>query len=128
MPRSKNPQPSYLNHKPTGQAYCRIPDGNGGRKTLYLGAYNSPESLEAYRKLIAELKVSVSEVVVPELKPAGGASVNEVMLAFWKHAEQHYRHPDGTPTSEVWCLRLAIKPLRELYGHTPAREFGPSDC
>jgi hypothetical protein len=47
------------------------------------------------------------------------------MLTFLKHAEQHYRHPDGTPTSEVGNFKMAIRPLRELYGHIPARDFGP---
>jgi hypothetical protein len=28
-------------------------------------------------------------------------TINELVLAYWKHAEQHCRHPDGTPTAEV---------------------------
>jgi integrase len=52
-------------------------------------------------------------------------SVNEVILAFWKHAEQHYRHADGTPTNEPNDFRLSLRPLKELYGHTPAADFGP---
>src|SRR5262249_24242296 len=64
------------------------------------------------------------------LPAAAGASgsdltVNELILAFWKHAELHYRHPDGTPTSELGDYRLSLRPLRELYGHSPTREFGP---
>src|SRR5262249_58246543 len=43
----------------------------------------------------------------------------------WKHAEQHYRHPDGLPTSELNDFRLSLRPLKELYGHTRAAEFGP---
>ena len=51
--------------------------------------------------------------------------MNEIILAFWKHAEQHYRAPDGTPTGEAENYREALRPLRQLYGHTSARDFGP---
>jgi integrase len=33
--------------------------------------------------------------------------------------------PDGQPTSEVDNLRQALRPLRKLYGATPAASFGP---
>lgn len=47
------------------------------------------------------------------------------MLAFWRHAETHYRTADGKPGHEVENLRDAIRPVRRLYGHTLARSFGP---
>ncbi len=31
----------------------------------------------------------------------------------------------GTRPSEPEKIRLALRPVRELYGMTPAREFGP---
>jgi len=49
----------------------------------------------------------------------------ELVAAFWKHGEEHYRHPDGRPTGELACFRAALRPLVELYGSTPARDFGP---
>src|SRR5207247_5755949 len=52
-------------------------------------------------------------------------TLNEVMVAFWAHPEHHYRHPDGTPTSELNEYRRSLRPVKELYGHTPAAEFGP---
>jgi integrase len=51
--------------------------------------------------------------------------VDEVILGFWRHAQTHYRHPDGTPTTEVREIRHSLRPLRELYGATNAAEFGP---
>ncbi|MBA4189460.1 MAG: hypothetical protein C0467_15830, partial [Planctomycetaceae bacterium] len=42
-----------------------------------------------------------------------------------RHAELHYRHPDGTPTSEVKELKASLAPLRSLYDLTRAGEFGP---
>src|SRR4029450_7318579 len=54
-----------------------------------------------------------------------GISVNEVLLAFWRHARRHYRHADGTPTSEIREYKYSLRPLQELYGTTPAATFGP---
>jgi hypothetical protein len=54
-------------------------------------------------------------------------SVDELILTFWKHAEAHYRDPDGSPTGEVENFRQALKPVRRLYGHTRADRFGPLD-
>jgi integrase len=47
------------------------------------------------------------------------------MLAFWRHAEQHYRHEDGTTTSELVNLRYSLRPLKELYGTLPAEDLSP---
>jgi integrase len=47
-----------------------------------------------------------------------------LIARYWKFAEGHYVK-DGKPTGEIGALRAAYKPLRELYGTTPAAEFGP---
>jgi len=47
------------------------------------------------------------------------------MVPFWEHVEGHYRQPHGTPTNEQYNFRYALRPLRELYGHTAAAQFGP---
>ena len=52
-------------------------------------------------------------------------TVNELIVAFWRRAEQHYRREDGTPTNELNDYRLSLRPLRELYGPTPAADFSP---
>jgi integrase len=51
--------------------------------------------------------------------------VNEVLLLFLDWASTHYRHPDGNPTTEIAELKRSLRPVRELYGHDPATEFGP---
>lgn len=117
MPRPRNAVPQPRQHK--GRAVLDIYE-NGHRRTRTLGAWGSPEADAEYKRFLAEFATGQTD------RPTGpDVTVNEVLLAFLKHADQHYRRPDGTPTSEVGCLRLALKPLRELYGHTPAREFGP---
>jgi integrase len=57
---------------------------------------------------------------------ASGAdlSVNEMLLVYLHHADAYYVK-NGQPTDEPANIRLAIRPLRRLYGHTLAREFGP---
>ena len=124
MPRPKNPLPTYRFHKSSGQAICtvRLPDGR--RKDVLLGRYDSHESKAEYEHILAQLR-SVPGVIIAGLDDPAEMSVNELVLAFWQHAEQHYRHPDGRPTSELHNYRLALKHFRESYGHSPAREFGP---
>jgi hypothetical protein len=62
---------------------------------------------------------------LPHPTTASGLSVNELILAYFRHAEQHYRRPDGTTSDELHCIRSALRPLKELYGHTHAADFGP---
>jgi integrase len=51
--------------------------------------------------------------------------VNEVLVAFLEHATEHYRDLDGNPTGETKNVIDAIRPLKHLYGLTPAKRFGP---
>lgn len=50
--------------------------------------------------------------------------MGELCLTFLRHAETHYVK-NGVQTSEVHILRCVIRPLRDLYGMIPARDFGP---
>ena len=52
------------------------------------------------------------------------ATVAEVVVAYVEFASGYYRK-DGKPTNEVRMIKSAIKIARELYGRTPAAEFGP---
>ena len=51
-------------------------------------------------------------------------TIAELILAFWCHVQSYYTK-DGKPTSEVDTIRQALRPVRELYGHTAASNFGP---
>jgi integrase len=119
--------PSYRLHKQSGQAVVTLPDDMGGRRDVLLGKHGTPESWAKYYQTLAEWKAAGR--CLPTLSAVDGAEaglpVNELILLFWRHAEQHYRHPDGTPTSEISGYKIALRPLKELYGLTPAMEFGP---
>jgi integrase len=118
----KSTFPSYRRHKQSGQAVVTLNDPMGRRRDVLLGPYGSPESKAEYARVIGEWQVSHYALPGPALPDI---TVNEVLLRFWGHVEEHYRLPDGTPTTEVENIRYALKPLRELYGHTPAGKFGP---
>ena len=125
---TKKKLPSYLLHKPTGQARVRI----SGRDH-YLGEYGSDKSRIRYGQLIAKLaggqsidpiapKKSGSTTTSVEADP--GPSVGEICLTFLRHAETHYVK-NGQQTSEVHIVRSIIRVLRGLYGMIPAKDFGP---
>jgi integrase len=114
--------PSYRLHMPTGQAVVRL-DG----RDHYLGKHGSEASREKYRRTVAEWLTNLAppSASSPPRVKASDPTVSEVILAFWKHAEVHYRSPDGKPSDELGNLKAALRPLRSLYGETLAREFGP---
>jgi len=55
---------------------------------------------------------------------ADDLTVNELILAYWRHCERLYRKDDRI-TSELNCVKCAVSPLKTLYGKRPAAEFGP---
>jgi integrase len=121
MPRLTRKHPSYRKHKASGNAVVTL-DG----KDHYLGPHGTPGSRDAYDKAVSEwLARGRARAPVAEAKPSTGATVSECILAFWNHAKAHYTDPDGRPTGELDNIRDAVRPLRKLYGKTPAREFGP---
>ena len=113
-----NRTPSYCLHKATGQAVVRI-DG----KDCYLGKYGTPQSRDAYDRLIAEWLAGGRRL--PTAKAGDGLTINELLLAYWRWAEKTYRDGDGKPTRELDNLKDALRPLRKLYGGTEAAKFGP---
>ncbi len=108
--------PKYRLHRPSGLAVVTV----GGRD-VYLGKHGSRESRDEYDRVVGEWLAS---------RPARRAarpddvSVGELMLAYLAWADGYYRK-DGRPTSEPGNIRAALRPLRRLYGVTPARDFGP---
>lgn len=112
--------PSYRLHKPSGRAVVTI---NG--RDHYLGPHGSPESLEAYGRLIAQYSAGRPITLVPDrTEQQRGPTINEIALVFMRHAQSYYVK-NGEQTDEVACIRSALTPLCILYGDTPAKDFGP---
>jgi integrase len=120
--RKRNPAPSYVLHKQSGRGRLTWTDPLGIRQEkLLLGPFNSPESLAAKARLELELATSPTGTIGDNKR----ISVAELLSAFEDHAARYYVDADGNQTKEVVVLKYAIKPVRKLYGETPAMEFGP---
>jgi integrase len=118
MPRTKSGSlPTYRLYRRTGQAVVTI---NG--RDYYLGPHGSAASKEKYNRLIAEWLES-GQTAPPAADPDGRPklSVNEVVLAYVKHARTYYKESP----KERAKIALALRPLRRLYGRTEADKFGP---
>jgi integrase len=118
--------PSYRPKKIHGRCYAvvSLPDGAGGRRDVLLGHFGTPESRAEYARVIAEWEAAGRRR--SEARGGVDLSINELIDAFWfTHAVKHYRHTDGTPTREQEDFKLSLRALKDLYGFTPAKDFGP---
>ena len=114
--------PKYSHHKASGRAFVFI---RGKRR--YLGKYNAPESIKEYHRLIGEYCEPSSRgpnILDGPALPATDISVNEIMLGYIRHAEAYYVK-NGQPTWEQANIRQALRPVKELFGLSPAVQFGP---
>ena len=110
--------PKYRLHKPSGQGVVTL---NG--RDHYLGPFGSPESQAEYDRLVGEWLASGRELA--SSRPGrNDLTVNELILAYLRHADTYYIK-NGKKTRETVNIRLAIRPLRRLYGQTLASDFGP---
>jgi integrase len=114
--------PKYRKHKQSGQAIVTLTDGLGGRRDVLLGKHGTAASKREYERVVSEWLAGGRRLPG---SASGDLTVNQLIAAFWPHVEKHYRRPDGTPTKEVSDQKLSLRPLKHLYGHSPARDFGP---
>ncbi len=118
MPSSRRRVPKYRHYKPKNLGVVRI-DG----RDRYLGKYDSPEIWETYHRLVAEWLASQGRGIrspAPQNNGLGLAlTIDQILLAYWKFAETYYVR-DGEPTKELDGLRDSLRPLRRLYGNSPA--------
>src|SRR4051794_4320675 len=111
--------PSYRLHKPSGQAVVTL----GGRD-IYLGHYGTPRSRAEFDRIVAEWLSNGRRLPAPVSASGTDLSVNELAVAYLAYADGYYTKR-GKPTTEPESIRQTIRPLRQIYGHTLAREFGP---
>jgi integrase len=130
--------PKHCEHKASGRGVVRL-DG----RDHYTGPWATPEADARYEQLVGEWLANGRSLATPRppatASPGSGtggnlrttgstppATIGELILAFWKHAEVYYRHPDGTPTSELANYRQSLRLLRALHQDEPTVEFTPS--
>jgi integrase len=105
--------PKYALHKPSGHARVRIKG-----KDIYLGEYNSPESHEEYKRLLAKYFLGNLDVKHDSL------SIARIAIMYVEYARSYYRK-DGVQTSEIHAIQMALKPLVRLFGKEKIHAFGP---
>ena len=120
MPRLVNRPPRLRRHK---RGYGVVTLGN---KDHYMGAWpnrgKAPKAVqEAYRRFLAEHWAQDGAPPPPRKEEA---TIEDLIAQFWSWAKRYYRK-NGEPTSEVGNIAAALRPLRKLYGTTPACDFGP---
>lgn len=86
-----------------------------------MGRWNTKASRAEYDRLIGEWLAGGR--FLPNRDDAD-LTVSEVALRFWRFAKGYYRK-EGRSTQEVAEYRLVLRLLRERYGRTLARDFGP---
>jgi hypothetical protein len=103
--------PKYRHYKPKNLGVVRI-DG----KDHCLGHYGSPESQEAYRRLLAEWLAGRGGGLPSQLQQPGtdtGLIVNELILAYVRFSDRYYVK-NGRRTVEPTNSRLALRLVRRL--------------
>jgi integrase len=100
-----------------------LPYSNRQRKEIVLGRWGAEDIKVEYDRALSEWIARRRCPPAPSVGP--GLTINEMLLAYLRHAEQYYRYADGTNTNELNDIKLSLCPMCELYGHTEAAAFGP---
>jgi len=108
---TKNKVPPFRVHKATGQSYVNL-DG----RRVYLGRADTPEAKQRYARALAEWTVNGGRRSVPQAE----LTIVELVNAFRAHCEA-----ESLDERDLGHFKSAWTPTVELYGETPAAEFGP---
>jgi len=120
MPKLSNVQvPSYRLHKQSGQAIVTL----SGRDVL-LGRYNTSESRETYNRVVAEWLAAGRQPPAEQ----HDITIAEVVAAFRKHARVYYRQADGSLSTEVMNLDVALGPLPAAVREVTGRGVRPAEA
>ena len=103
--------PSLRRHK-SGRAYVVI-----NRKYHYLGKWGTEESEKEYRRLVGEF-VSCGHRDVFRL-PVDSITIAALCTTYYEHCLGYYQEKESNR------IKVAIRPLVELYGDTLAKDFAP---
>lgn len=107
--------PTMRLHKASGQAIVTL----AGRDH-YLGRWDDPTKHERYRRAIAEWMSSGCPRKPLQPSPRAALTIDQLADAY--EAELAVKAESDSVRERV---ELSLRPLRSLYGQTPAAEFGP---
>jgi hypothetical protein len=105
--------PALRHHKARGLAVVTL-----GGKDFYCGKFGSPESRREYDRVVGEWLAAGRPQVVGS---ANTLTMAELLVRYMRFAEGYYL----PPSRELEGIMLALRPLKEKYGHTLATDFGP---
>ena len=118
MPKLTNSLPKYRKKSVRGSVYAVVRlDG----KDHYLGDHGSESSKKEYERLTGEWLANGRRLPV---KREHSVSVSELISLYWTFAKTYYVK-NGQPTDELAGIKAALRHIRQLYGPSLAREFGP---
>ena len=106
--------PKYCHHRPTNQAYVTLPLGKGKRQMVYLGIYNSRDSIEKYDQVVGNWLATKQ---APTDDTPSGPTVADVAHRY--ASEERPRRSE----SKRYHLDAAVGILSELFAKRPADEF-----
>jgi hypothetical protein len=127
MPKLSFAVPKYRRHKARNLAVVQL----GGQR-IYLGQWRSAESLRLYDQLLTGWLAGGRQLDLEKL-PQGASvaepvqqsplTVQQLADAYNEHAAVYYRKR-GRATREAELVREALAIACDLYGSTPAEQFG----
>ncbi|HKQ49701.1 MAG TPA: site-specific integrase [Phycisphaerae bacterium] len=125
--RFRTKVPSYRHRKGCTQALVTLTDSVTRKRRDYrLGEHGTPESREAYHRVIASWEAngrrwpehdSCGDATIP----GTGQPISKVVLEYWRWAEGYYR------PKHMQALVGALRLLKHYFGRTPAAQFGPNN-
>lgn len=121
MPRPPRP-PSYPK-KPHKSGLARVKIHG---RDVYLGPFGSQESYTAFRKLVDDWHTGqkrAAAVPMPAQSPLKVKTVHDLVAEFLVWAKVKYRKKDGAPKPELRNFPPALKPVTDLHGDLPAKDF-----
>ncbi len=117
--------PAYRKRNGYTQALVTLTDAaTKRRKDYWLGDHGTPESREAYHRVIAEWEANGRRwpdpaTCAPLPSDADDVQVKRIIRDYWRWASSYYHE------TRAGAVKSALRLLRSLYGETPASQFGP---
>lgn len=125
---AKNSVPQMVLHRPSGQAYVRLPLPDGKRRVVYLGPHGTAETKRRYRDTIAKfLAGTLPDTATAKAPPPDQVLVSRLCLEYLTHARAEYRNEDGEVSRFVTDLDRAATALLAVCRNKPAAEVTCAD-
>jgi integrase len=105
--------PKYCEHKSSNRVFVNLPLGPGKRKRVYLGVYNSAQSLENYDRVVGEWLATKTAPIPTN----SGPTLRDVVERYRSYQEPILNQ------DKFYNVCNALKLLTELLGDRPAEEF-----